>query len=216
MSSEQTALTPLSFTTLGGAAVDPQDIEAERARARTQGYSAGYAAGVQMAAEQTRAQQAEHVRRLQAQRERAQEEHDAALAALTNAADALASRTVEAVQAVDRSLTAAALELAEAILGAELKDGRSSAEAALRRVLENTEPEDVRAVRMHPAQARLIAEQAQQAGVRAAADPALAPGDAVADLAEGFLDARISTALQRCREALASSGGSSVQPEAAA
>ncbi|WP_170228503.1 FliH/SctL family protein [Nesterenkonia populi] len=216
MSAEQAALTPLSFATLGGAVVDTQDIEAERARARTQGYSAGYAAGARVAAEQARAQQAEHARRLQAQREQAQAEHDAELAALTNAADALASRTLEAVQAVDRSLTAAALELAEAILGAELKDGRHCAESALRRVLENTEPEDVRAVRMNPREARLIAEQAQQAGVRAAADPALAPGDAVADLAEGFLDARISTALQRCREALASPGGSSAQPEAAA
>lgn len=211
MSSEHHTLVPLSFATLGTPAVSPQDADAERVRARTQGYSAGYAAGMQMAVEQARAQQAEHARLMEAQRREAELRHEAALAALSRAAEAFSSHAVETVESADRSLIAAALDLAEAILGAELRDGRRAAEASLHRVLEGADAESLKAVRMSPQEAQLIADQAEGAGVRIIADPSLRPGDAVADLSDGFLDARISTALTRCRDSLALTAASSGQ-----
>jgi flagellar assembly protein FliH len=43
-------------------------------------------------------------------------------------------------------------------------------------------------------------------GVELVADPQLARGDAVAELADGYLDARLSTALARVRRVLEESG----------
>ncbi|WP_258935121.1 FliH/SctL family protein [Nesterenkonia pannonica] len=217
MSSEQSSIVPLSFATLSaaGASAAPS-VETDRAQARTQGYAAGYGAGMRAAAEQTQAQRAEHDQKLRAQREQAHAEQAEALDALARAADAFAHRALESVHTLDRSLAAAALQLAEALLGAELKDGPHSAQAALLRVLRDAEPESVRAVRMSPHAASLIADKAEQAGVRVISDASMPEGSAVADLREGFLDARLTTAVARCREAIDRAGAPSPASEAAA
>ncbi|MFS0702834.1 FliH/SctL family protein, partial [Cellulomonas sp. 179-A 4D5 NHS] len=102
-------------------------------------------------------------------------------------------------------LHAAALELAAAVLGTELADGERSARAALARVLGNPLVPGVHTVRLHPRD--LAALQAAggvpaTSGVELVADPALAPGDAIGEHPDGYLDGRIDAALDRARAVL--------------
>ncbi|WP_218220610.1 FliH/SctL family protein [Nesterenkonia sp. Act20] len=196
---EEPPVSLLDFGNYGG----PGPTDAIYAGAKTHGYAAGYAAGMRAAAEAARRQR----ERIQAAAETAQQEAAAevlaATAALRGAAQAFHREVAPVVTSVETILVEAGLELAEEIVGTELLHGEHSAQAALARVLGHLEPADVSRVRMHPQTADQLPEgAAAQAGVRIVPDAQLRPGDAVADLPEGFLDARIGAALQRCREAL--------------
>jgi flagellar assembly protein FliH len=105
---------------------------------------------------------------------------------------------------------AAALELATVVLGCELADGERSARAALARVLDDPQVPGVHTVRL--SQRDLDALRAaggvpDVAGLELVADPTLAPGDAVGRHPDGYLDARITTALARARAALLGTDG---------
>ncbi|MEN1977050.1 FliH/SctL family protein, partial [Cellulomonas sp. P4] len=119
---------------------------------------------------------------------------------------------------------AAALELAAVVLGQEVADAPTAARAALRRLREQDPRREVHTVRLHPrdlatVRAALAAPAAtgdvpagdvlaglpDLTGVELVADPALEPGDAVGELPDGYLDARIGAALDRARAALAAS-----------
>jgi flagellar assembly protein FliH len=105
---------------------------------------------------------------------------------------------------------AAAVELAEAILGYELADRSKAARAALDRALSGSKGLDAVSIRMHPqdlavlnsADLDLNGVETGGPDVALTADPALNPGDAVAELPHGFLDATISSALARVKDAL--------------
>lgn len=209
---------PLVLPTLGDAAdpgggADVPGAATAGDAARAAGWAAGYAAGARRAAEVA----AEQARLAEAERAEAEArrraEHAAALEALARAARAAAERELPLLSEAERTLHAAAVELAEAILGVELSDATGSARAALARVLEHPwTPDDV-TVRLHPRD--LAAAEAERArgtldvpdGVRLEADPHLQPGDAVARHPEGYLDARVGTALERARAALAGTAG---------
>lgn len=187
-----------------GACASSGAADAVHAAAKTHGYAAGYAAGMRAATEAARAQR----ERLQAQAQVSAAESAAvlgrAVTALETAARAFEQRVAPVVETVETTLVAAGLELAETIVGTELLDGEHSAQAALSRVLTELDPAQVRRVRMHPGSVALLPEGvAERAGVKIVPDAQLNPGDALADLPEGFLDARIATAMRRCHEALA-------------
>lgn len=172
-------------------------------RARTRGHAAGYAEGMRRAAAEAEALREQH-----------QVEHDALLrdltartdrllAALTAAVGALDARTAPVIETAQDTLAAAALDLAETILGHELRDGASAAGSALARALAGADVTQVVTVRLHPHDLALLSEdQRAAAGVRLVADPALGRGDAVTEFDDGHLDARISAALARARAAL--------------
>jgi flagellar assembly protein FliH len=172
-------------------------------RARTRGHAAGYAEGMRRAAAEAKAL-----------RERQQAEHDALLrdltartdrlvAALAAAADALDARTAPVIESAQDTLAAGALDLAETIIGHELRDGTSAATAALTRALTGTDVAQVVSVHLHPQDLELLSEdQRTRAGVRLVADQALGRGDAVTQFDDGHLDARITAALARARAAL--------------
>ncbi|GAA1136045.1 FliH/SctL family protein [Nesterenkonia lutea] len=186
-----------------GAYGHPKATEAAYAGARTHGYAAGYAAGMRAASEAARQQREQLQARAVASAQESAAALRAAIAGLDAAARALQRQVTPVVESAQKSLVDAGLELAEAIVGTELLQGPHSARAALARVLAELEPADVRRVRMHPdTLAQLPKDAAELAGTRILPDATLHPGDAVADLPEGFLDARISTALHRCRAAL--------------
>lgn len=189
----------LDFGTYG----HPGPADAVYAGAKTHGYAAGYAAGMRAAAEAARRQREQIQASAEAAEQDAAAELRAATAALRAAAQAFHREVAPVVTSAESTLVEAGLELAEEIVGTELIHGEHSAQAALTRVLSQLEPADVSRIRMHPQTATQLSEgAAAQAGIRVIPDVRLQPGDAVADLPEGFLDARIGTALQRCREAL--------------
>jgi flagellar assembly protein FliH len=187
-----------------------------RAAGYAAGYSAGYAAGAREAARVAQAE-TERVRRERAvEAERNAARLADALAVLANAARVAADRSAPVLAAAERTLQAAALELATAVLGVELADGATSARAALTRVLALDPEHEVHTVRLHPQDLAVLREALDAAGtgvqpaglpdltgVELVADPSLAPGDARGEFPEGYLDARVVAALGRARYALA-------------
>ncbi|WP_127126476.1 FliH/SctL family protein [Georgenia sp. SYP-B2076] len=198
---------PVTFTP---ASVESVSVSAASADGYASGYAAGWASGMRAA---TQAAAAEAARVAAAEAARAQHrtaEAEAALAALAQAASAARRRTAPVVDAALTEVRHGALELAQAVLGVELATGETSARAALLRALTVQGEADVVRVRLSPedhAQVRALIEAHPgeldiPAGVELAADPALARGDAISDLTDGYLDARISAAVERARAAL--------------
>lgn len=198
----------------GATAVDP----AVRAEGYAQGYAAGYAAGAREAARAAEAEAARVQReRVEAEARRAAQHADA-LAVLAASARAAADRSAPVLSASEATLHAAALELAAVVLGTELADGPTSARAALRRLRAQDPAREVHTVRLHPRDLAVVREALSAdgaaggdplgglpdlTGVALVADASLAPGDAVGEFLEGYLDARVADALDRARAALA-------------
>ncbi|NUU06374.1 FliH/SctL family protein [Leifsonia sp. C5G2] len=182
------------------------ETEHERAAmtsARSRGYAAGFAEGMRAAA-------AEQARWLaEAEDGRAAESAEAAdrfavlAAALRTAAVELREATVPVLAEAEAALTAAAFELATAVVGVALDDRLAAARAAVARVLAAAAPGPVPVVRLHPDDVSALQGSGFAAdGVQLVADPALHRGDAVGELPNGWLDARIHSALRRAKEAL--------------
>lgn len=182
-------------------------LQAARAaqEVRAAGWAAGWAAGARAAAGAAQAEaarlaaEAAQVAALEADRAAA------LLAALRTATDAVQAAAVTEARTVLRDVHRGALELATAVLGAELGDASAAARAALARVLDDPHlPEHDVELHLHPRDAAALAEAglALPEGLTVVPDPHLAPGDARAVHPAGFLDACVSTALDRAREAL--------------
>jgi flagellar assembly protein FliH len=178
---------------------------AQAEQARAAGWSAGWAAGTRAAAQAAQAQRetllAEHVA-AEAARDA---QVAAALAVLRRAAEAAAARTVPVLEEAAGTLDEGAVLLAQAVLGAELADDEDRARAALARALSLPLDAGVHTVHLNPADLAVVtaAGATVPPGVQLVADASLRPGDAVSELPDGFLDARISTAVERALHALA-------------
>jgi flagellar assembly protein FliH len=202
-----------TFTQAAYGAPAPVSEDVARAAGYAGGYAAGYAAGAREAARAAEAEAA----RVQQQRAEADArppaEHADSLAVLAAAARAAADRSAPVLASAESTLHAAAVQLAAAVLGRELADGPASARAALDRVLRaglevhtvRLSPRDHEVLRVAMATdgAAVLADLPALTGVELVADPALAPGDAVGEYPDGYLDARIVDALDRARAALA-------------
>lgn len=179
-----------------------------KTRGFTQGHAAGYAAGLQLAGQETAAARArhdaEHAGRVSALEAR----HAAEVAAVRVAGAALVERTVPVLADSEQALFSCALELAEALLGHELRDGETSARAALARAQGTGEVDIPVAIRMNPADLAVLGHDSGMLPetLTLVGDPALNRGDAVAEYQHGFIDARLGTAVDRVRAVLA--GGS--------
>ncbi|WP_434995924.1 FliH/SctL family protein [Arthrobacter sp. Ld5] len=195
------ALTPIAFPRLG-----PGSGQAGHSAAVAQGHAAGYADGLALA----RADLAEHRARLDAEHAAARAHADDLLAqrlrVLDTAARALDARTAPVLEAARTRILDAALDITEALLGRALEDGPSSARAAVARALQGAEGQEVRAVRLHPADLAVLAPGQVPDAVRLVPDASLQRGDAVAECPDGHVDARLGTALARVRSALAPGG----------
>jgi flagellar assembly protein FliH len=172
-------------------------------RARIRGHAAGYAAGLRAAAAEA------EILALAALAESEQREA-ASRNALSSALGALRSATEQAaairhpiLAEADSALAAAAIDLAEAIIGRELDDTESSAKTAVRRAISVVAADDVLEVRLHPDDLTVISsDRTDTPGLQLVADASLNRGDAVLTVPDGSVDARISTALARARTVL--------------
>jgi len=207
------------------------------ASADVRGHAAGYAAGLRAAQAETDALRArlevEHAARL------ASVHADTArrVAVLDAATNAMLSQVTPVLDAAEQSVAAAAVDLAEAVVGyairasrqsADTTDGQgplapvpdrcgacgatgrpsawggargaSGAEATVVRALASIDRTVAVAIRLSVGDAARVADL--DLPVPVVADPTLSDGDAVVDLPDGLLDARITTALDRARTAL--------------
>lgn len=198
-----------NFTRVTFPSVGSADRSNEAHRGFVQGHAAGYAAGMQAAAaEQHRLQvrlRAEHEETLDAGRSAVAR----AVQLLQAAANAAQQRQEVALDDVQDVLAASAIELAEGILGYEIAQGANTARAALERALGtqsggSSGVEHVTVVRLNPGDLAALAASGvvDVAGVELKADAALNPGDAVGEYPDGWIDARIGSALERAIQAL--------------
>jgi flagellar assembly protein FliH len=181
---------------------------------RARGHAAGYAEGLRAAAVEIADREARLDAEHAALTRTVTEEVQGALAVLRSASDALNARTVPVLQDAEDTLLSAAIDLAEAVIGHALVDEGAAARFALGRAGEAADGSSAEphTVRLHPDDLALVDRGLNPGGragrgsipatVRLVADGNLARGDAVSEFSDGYLDARIGSALQRARSAL--------------
>jgi len=184
--------------------VPAEVVDRVTASARTTGYAEGWAQGQREARAAAAAEQ-ERVRA--AEREYAQQRDtavDRALGAVAAAAGQLERRTVPVLADLTDEVLRAAVELAEALLGRELSDAPERGVDALRRVMFAAPETGTVTVRLHPDDLAALGagDGYLDPRVQLVADPTLIPGDAVAEQGTTTVDARLSEAVRRVREAL--------------
>jgi flagellar assembly protein FliH len=172
--------------------------------ARSRGYAAGFAEGRRAAAaEQERwLAAAEEARAVESARVA---DRVAVLAsALHAAAVELREATVPVLAEAGEVLIDSAFELASAVVGAALDERLTAARAAVGRVVSAGAPGAVPIVRLHPDDVAALLDAGEPGdGMQLIADSSLSRGDAIGELPTGWLDARIHSALERAKEALA-------------
>ena len=192
-----------------GVPVDSAPVERAKQEARTTGYAEGWAQGqraaaldAEAAAEQVRAGTRAHDQR-----------REAALAgavnALGRAVSNLESQLMPTLHELQETVLAHAFELAEAIVGRSVDDPEGRAAAALRRVMHVAPEQGDIVVSLHPDDFRHLVGTATDTDynyegrpVHLRPDPALHPGDAVAETGTTTVDASIAAAVARARAAL--------------
>lgn len=181
-----------------------------KARGYADGYAHGWAAGARAAAEQAAREDRERAAREEAARLALAGRVDHALDTLAAAAVAASRRVVPVIEESRDLLVAGAVEIAEAVLDAELSDRGLAVRTALGRALALDSQDRVVRVRLNPGDLAALRETADAVvgtvnipdGVDLVADPELGPGDAVSELPEGMYDARVRQAVDRVRQEL--------------
>lgn len=193
------AFSPVVFPRLGD-----EGAGTEHARARLRGYADGHAEGFRAAAAEAAA--AHRIAEEERVARAAESARDvaSALAALRAAARSLADRESALTAIAHTQILEHAVELAEAILVGELEDAERSATAAVRRALAVVDPGEIRGVRLHPGDLRVLEQlDGETPAFPLIPDDTLDRGDAVALLDHGHIDARIAGAIDRARTAVA-------------
>lgn len=210
-----------SFTQTRLVALNNDSVQEAERQARAQGYAAGYAAGARAAAHEGDVLREQLHAQAVAERRDRDDRLSAAVLALDAAIAAADARITPVLQESRTTLYALAFDLASTIIGVEISQTstetpvRNGALWALERVL--AEPIDAPefTVRMHPMDVAAlqahwdkVVEQLGETAMRMhlMADYSLQSGDAIADLPHGFLDARLSSALERARTTLRECG----------
>lgn len=175
--------------------------ETTRQAAQSQGYAIGWAQGRREAAEAARLLAEETEQRRAAEDARREAEHRAAIAALEAATAAVQQTFADACAQVETQATNLAFEITRELVGRELRDGDAAGEQLVRRALAVLPETGFARLRVHPDLAPQLREVDGTATV--VADPALAPGDILVEADHHVVDLRLSTALDRLREALA-------------
>jgi len=189
--------------------VDSALVERAKQQARTAGYAEGWAQGQRAAAldAEAAAEHAQVAEHAHEQRRMAALAH--AVNALGRAVTELETQLTPTLHEVQESILAHAFELAEAIIGRAVDDPDGRGLDALRRAMAVAPAHGEIVVNLHPDDYRNLVGSAtgtdynyEGRPVHLRADPALQPGDAVAETGSTSVDASVAAAVQRAKEAL--------------
>jgi flagellar assembly protein FliH len=175
--------------------VDPALVQHATEDGYRSGYDAGFAAGLEDAAAAIESRERTRGEQLQAALER-----------LAIEVDVVADRHREVITQVEDQIVRVAFDIAEAVLGRELRATDQGAADAIHRALQFAPPSGPVVARLHPDDLASLTHPEQLLAGRAltvVADPSLAPGDAIVDVGPARIDARIAPALERIRAVLA-------------
>jgi flagellar assembly protein FliH len=179
-----------------------------RNAARDEGYAIGWAQGMREARESTAAARQRAERELERTLRQRDERVEQAMVAMSAAAGRIREVTVQRSDELSELITTAAVDLAQAIVGAELSANvLSVTRAALTRALAQLPAGPAVTVRLNPDDlAELTAsETALRNGaheVTLLADPEVARGDAFAQNKVSTVEATVSGAMRRVRAEL--------------
>jgi flagellar assembly protein FliH len=191
------------FATLSYPALRSPASESRDDQARVAGHAAGYAAGLREAEAHVAARIAELEADTAASIVHGRARVDLAVSVLGAAAAALDSRTVPVLETAHATLAESAMLIAEAVVASELGDAGAAARSALHRALDSVDVALVHSVRMNPSDLAVLGpEVLAAAGVTFVPDASLARGDAETRFPDGYLDARIGSALARVKTAI--------------
>ncbi|ABS03138.1 FliH/SctL family protein [Kineococcus radiotolerans] len=203
---------------------DSEALQRVRESARTEGYAAGWAAGMRQAAEKAAAElerqreAAETAARLDREERRAA--RNRAEEALFTAGEALRAEREPGIGALADTVLELALELAGAVLDREVTLAGSPVHDAVQRALRPLDGEKPVTVRVNPADLSALTGDALK-GRHASSDadlvtylpdPTVQPGDAVARQGDTEVDAGLRASVSRALEALVGTEGSSGDP----
>ena len=205
----------IAFDFTSDAGVPGQLVEQARAEARAVGYSQGWAHGLRDAADSQAGDRAAANADRASLRDRQQEQVASALLALQTAAADLRQSTMTITDDIEDQILAAAVELAETLLGRELRDPEVAAPAALARVLRLAPANEPVTVWLHPADHHTLTAPTGTALIGSVEgstgrsltfeiDPDLQPGDARARCGSTSIDARLAAGVARLRAYLSS------------
>ncbi len=192
-----------------GVPADSAPVERAKIEARTTGYAEGWAQGRRAAAVEAEAA-AERARAVeQAHDQRRAAALASAVNALGRAVTNLETQLMPTLHELQEAVLAHAFELAEAIVGRAMDDPEGRAAAALRRAMNAAPEQGGVVVSLHPDDFRNLVGTATDADynyegrpVQLRPEPALRPGDAVAETGTTTVDASIAAAVARARAAL--------------
>ena len=194
------------FAPLGHAA--RASLTDERTAALAAGYAEGWALGQQQSLAAAQADAERRARQQAAMDAAARTRCDSAVGALAQAASQLHQRQLPVLDELGQTLLEAALALAAAVLDRELQGLDDTALLALRRTVAPLPGQGPVRVRLSPADhaeltQRLARPSWEGRELDLLADPALRPGEAVAEAEGAVVDGTIASALDRARSALA-------------
>jgi flagellar assembly protein FliH len=176
-----------------------RSIDAHHHEARTSGYAAGYAAGLEIAETDVAAAMAHH----RSARDR--------LVSVTHSLEAavrgLAARDAVALGEIEADVLELAIGLATEILGRELACTTEPVREALARAFQLKPDRGAAVVRVHPddvgpARDELDASSQWRGDFELVGDVRVEPGGCVLDVGDCTIDAQVSSALTRLRTAL--------------
>lgn len=191
--------------------VNEEILERARQQARTTGYAEGWAQGKRDAAAANEAAAARAVLAEEAYEQRRTTALASAVNALGRAVTGLEDQLMPTFTELQEVVLASAWELAEAIIGRNLRDDPERGADALRRAMTATPEHGDVTVSLHPDDYRSLTGSDPGSGadfdfqgrrITLRPDPGLQPGDAVAETGTATVDATIAAAVARAREAL--------------
>ena len=170
--------------------VSPELVESARQEGYTAGFEEGYAAGYTHGIDDAR----RHVELL-----------GQLVQKLGREAEALAARQATSALDIEDQVVAAALRIAEVLVGHELAQPDDHGRDAIARALALAPVHGDVTVRLHPADIAVMGDPAELAPGRVlviVADPSLNPGDCIVDVAACRIDARVGAAIERAHEVM--------------
>jgi flagellar assembly protein FliH len=203
----------LDFELVGTSAIPAELLERSQADASAVGYAHGWAQGLRQARESMRLEAAAARAEIEDEAARTRSELAMLLTSLVNAAAQLRSEQDKAATRNEDAILAAAVDIAEALVGHQLRDVGAETVAALARALRlmpGTEPVTLRLnAEVHR---RLAADnfatvldavlETTGRTIAFAPDSSLGVGDVIAVSASTTVDARIAEGVRRVREQL--------------
>lgn len=183
----------------------PDALVEARAAAEAAGYAAGWAQGRREAKAAAEAQADRDALAAEEVLDALTEQVERTMTAMAKAATTLERQALPSIHEVENAILGAAFDLAQAILGRELRTATEPGREALARALALAPVQRPVTVRLNPADRMSIDTTELVVDGRAVtlvSDTSLRPGDAVAVCDATTIDARLGPAVERVREVL--------------